>query len=164
MNHKIAFSGVTIILAVSLIANANLMIQQSSFNTNHDAQQKKAAELSGKISNLQNENTKLQSQLNQLDQNGIKLVTRLGASDLWNNGELKDKRVYFLYGEVWNVGTSAAQNCTLHVILYIGVAVIKDTTVELGKIDAGSYALVSSKIDYPSRTALTNWTIIPEHN
>ena len=163
MNHKIAFSAVAIILAVSLIANANLMIQQSSFNTNV-ALQKQAAELSDKINNLQNENTKLQSQLNQLDQNGIKLVTRLGASDLWNNGELKDKRVYFLYGEVWNVGTSAAKNCTLHVTLYIGIAVIKDTTIELGSINAGSYALVSSKIDYPSRTALTNWTIIPEHD
>jgi hypothetical protein len=159
LKSKITVSTVSIILAASLIANAYLGMQQCSFTTHNDTLQKQAAELSAEINNLQNENTNLQSQLIQLD--GPKLVTRLGAADLNYQGQ--DIRLY-LYGEVWNVGTSAAQNSKLHVTLYIGNKVTNDTYIELGTINAGSFVNVASNIYYASGNALTNWTIVPEYD
>jgi len=67
----------------------------------------------------------------------------------------------YISGEIWNVGTSAACNCRLHVTLYQGVTVAKDTYVELGTIDVGSYVDVASNVYYTGN-ALTNWTLTPE--
>jgi len=72
----------------------------------------------------------------------------------------QETRLY-ISGEMWNVGTSAAHNCRLHVTLYQGVTVAKDTYIELGIIDVGSYVDVASNVYYTGN-ALTNWTLTPE--
>ena len=130
-----------------------------------------AASLSNQTNNLQSENSKLlgekanlQSQLNLLSQEKVpaKLVTRLGARDMRYNYSGSDIRLY-ITGEVWNVGTEAAVNCSLHVTLYQGVTVAKDTYIELGTIAGGSFTDVARNIYYTG-DALTKWTITPEYN
>ncbi len=72
----------------------------------------------------------------------------------------QETRLY-ISGEIWNVGTSAARNCRLHVTLYQGVTVANDTYVELGTINVGSYVDVASNVYYTGN-ALTNWNLTPE--
>ena len=123
--------------------------------------------LQNQTSSLQTENSKFKSknaELSLLSQEKApaKLVTRLGANDMRYNYSGQDIRLY-ITGEVWNVGTEMAQNCSLHVILYQGVTVAEDTYISLGNIAGGSFMDVARNIYYTGE-ALTNWTITPEHN
>jgi hypothetical protein len=113
-------------------------------------------------SNLKSKNAELQNQQNLLSQRKTpaKLVTRLGANDLRYNYSGQDIRLY-ITGEVWNVGTETAQNCSLHVTLYQGDTVTKDTYIPLGDIAGGSFTDVGRNIYYTG-DALTNWTVAPE--
>jgi cell division protein FtsL len=159
---KLALAAVTIILVVSLAANAfSYYAQQYRFAINN-ALQKQAADLRNQINNLQNEKADLQSQLSQLSQRPIvpKLATRLGATDMRYNYTGQTTRLY-ISGEIWNVGTAPAYNCRLHVTLYQGDIVANDTHIELGTIAAGSWKDVAANIYYEG-VALTNWTIISE--
>ncbi len=156
---------------------ANLSSQMSSLqgeNANLTTQiadlEDQAASLSNQTSSLQSDNSKLlgekanlQNQLSLLSQGKVPatLVTRLGANDMRYNYSGQDLRLY-ITGEVWNVGTEAAVNCSLHVVLYQGDTVAKDTYIKLGTINGGSYTGVTRNIYYRG-DALTNWTIIPEY-
>jgi TolA-binding protein len=116
-------------------------------------------------SNLQNENANIQSQIIQVGT--PKIVTRIGATDVRQSpaaGHPWSGRIrLYVSGEVWNVGSGVAQNVRLHVTLYQGDAVANETYIELGTINAGSWADAASNIYYAG-DALTNWTIIPEHD
>jgi regulator of replication initiation timing len=120
--------------------------------------------LQGENSILLGENVDLQSQLNLLTQGKIpaKIVTRLVANDMRYNYSGQDIRLY-ITGEVWNVGTETALNCSLHVKLYQGTTVAADMYLPLGDIAGGSFVDVGRNIYYIGG-ALTNWTIIPEYN
>ena len=192
---------VSVILIVSLVANAYFYTQQSgsapdsslqtqvtslqnqlanlqeqannlqSGNANLTAQvanlENQTVNLRNQTSSLQSENVNLQNKktelLSQLDQGIVapKLVTRLGARDMRYNYSGQDLRLY-ITGEVWNVGTEAAQNCSIHVTLYQGDTVAKDTYIQLGTINGGSFTEVARNIYYTGE-ALTNWTITPEY-
>lgn len=157
---------------------ANLSSQTNSFQNEVASLQSQAADLESQMANLRNqtnslqsegsllhdEKTNLQSQLSQLSQGKVppKLITRLGASDMRYNYSGQDIRLY-ITGEVWNVGTEAAQNCSLHVTLYQGDNVANDAYIQLGTIEGGSFTDVARNVYYTG-DALTNWTIIPEHN
>ncbi len=157
-------AAVSVILAASLAANAFLFhVQQYRFAINSSLQ-KQAADLRNKINSLEREKADLQSKLGHLNQREVapKLVTRLGATDMRYDYPGQDIRFY-ISGEIWNVGTAAAQNCRLHVTLYQGDTIAKDTRIELGTINAGSFKDVALNIYY-SGNALTNWTLIPEYN
>lgn len=128
-----------------------------------------AASLSNQTNNLQSENSKLlgeksnlQSQLSLLSQEKVpaRLVTRVGGSDMRYNYSGQQIR-FCVTGEVWNVGTEAAVNCSLHVILYQGVIVAQDTYIELGTIEGGSFTQVFRNIYYTG-DALTKYTITAE--
>ena len=128
------------------------------------------ASLSNQTNNLQSENSRLldekanlQSQLNLLSQEKVpaKLVTRVGGSDMRYNYSGQEIR-FCVTGVVWNVGTEAAVNCSLHVTLYQGVTVAQDTYIELGTIVGGSFTQVFRNIYYTG-DALTKWTITPEY-
>ncbi len=143
--------------------NANLTIQITALEG-------QASSLNNQTNSLQGENTKLfeekadlQRQLSLLSQGKApaKIVTRLGARDMRYNYSGQDLRLY-VTGEVWNVGTEAAVNCSLHVTLYQGDTVAKDTYIELGTIAGGSYMDVARNIYYMG-DALTRWTITPEY-
>ena len=130
-----------------------------------------AASLSNQTNNLQSEKSRLldekaslQSQLNLLSQEKVpaRLVTRVGGSDMRYNYSGQQIRLC-VTGEVWNVGTEAAVNCSLHVTLYQGVTVAQDTYIDLGTIAGGSYTQVFRNIYYTG-DALTKWTITPEYN
>ena len=130
-----------------------------------------AASLSNQTNNLQSEKSRLldeksnlQNQLSLLGQEKVpaRLVTRVGGSDMRYNYSGSDIRLY-ITGEVWNVGTEAAVNCSLHVTLYQGVTVAKDTYIELGTIAGGSFTQVARNIYYTG-DKLTKWTITPEYN
>jgi hypothetical protein len=150
-------------LSILQVENAKAVAQMADLEG-------QAASLSKRVNSLRNENSivldenvNLQSQLSVLSEANVpaKLVTRIGASDMRYNYSGQEIRLY-ITGEVWNVGTEAAQNCRLHVVLYRGVNVAKDTYIELGTIIGGSYTEVATNIYYAG-DKLTNWVITPEH-
>ena len=148
------------ILLVSLVGNVYFYSAQRNSTLRNAALKEQASELRILTSTLENEIAELEDQLTQLGQEGPRLVTRLGASDMRFNYTGQETRLY-ISGEIWNVGTSAARNSRLHVILYQGVTVANDTYVELGTINVGSYVDVASNIYYTGN-ALTDWTLTPE--
>lgn len=166
--------------AASLEAQlANLSSQISGFQSEKTSLETQLASLESQLenlhnhinslenenSNLQNENANIQSQISH---GGTpKIVTRIGATDVrqspaaghpWS-GQIR----LYVSGEVWNVGSNVARNVRLHVTLYQGDAVANETYIELGTINAGSWADAASNIYYAG-DALTNWTIIPEQD
>ena len=142
--------------------NANLASQIADLEGQAASLSNQTSSLQGENSNLLEEKANLQSQLSLLSQGKVPatLVTRLGANDMRYNYSGQDLRLY-ITGEVWNVGTEAAQNCSLHVVLYQGDTVAKDTYIKLGTIAGGSYTGVTRNIYYTG-DALTRWTITPE--
>jgi len=121
--------------------------------------------LQAKITALQNNNTVLMSENMNLTSEmkqvkSAQLATRLGVRDC--DWDYNDTRLY-IAGEVWNVGTNTADNCSLHVTLYSGNFTEIDTYVELGSIPGGTYRDIAENIHYSGFT-LTNWAIIPECN
>ncbi len=141
----------------------NLESQTTRFEKQIANLQNQTNDLKTENSELQTNNSKLQSQLSSLSEETIppRLVTRLGATDMRFSYPGQSIRLY-ISGEVWNVGATMAENCSLHAILYQGSAVAKDTYVLLGDIAGGSFTDVTANIYYTG-IALTNWTIIPEN-
>ncbi len=113
---------------------------------------------------LQTQKNTIQNELDLLrdEKTPPRLVTRIGARDMRFNYSGQDIRLY-ISGEVWNVGTETAHNCSLHVILYQGNTVAVDTRIWLGDLSGGSYLDVGRNIYYAGDT-LTHWTITPEFN
>lgn len=160
---------------LAILSNQTDILQ--SEKTNLETQitnlENQAANLQNQTDSLQSENSKLEDEnaakQNLIDQIRLrgapKIVTRLGATDVRQSPAAGHpwSGVIRLYigGEVWNVGTGPALNCSLHVTLYQGNIVANETYVKLGTINAGSYTNVKADIYYTG-TALTNWTIIPE--
>jgi hypothetical protein len=67
-----------------------------------------------------------------------------------------------IYGVVLNVGSDAARNCKLHVVLYqSGGVVAKDTYIDLGTINGEGWTNVNTNVYYEG-SALTSWTITPQ--
>lgn len=142
--------------------NANLAVQMADLEGQVASLSNRTNSLQGENYALLGENANLQSQLSLLSEGSVpaKLVARLGASEMRYNYSGQDLRLY-ITGEVWNVGTESAENCSLHIILYQGDTVAKDTYIELGTIKGGSYAEVARNIYYTG-DKLTNWIITPE--
>jgi len=62
---------------------------------------------------------------------------------------------------VVNVGNDAVNNAKLHVILYQGSAIAKETDIILGSISGENWKSIDEKIYYTG-SALTNWSVMPE--
>lgn len=145
----------------------NLETQIASLKTQIANMQNRTDSFQSENSKLQDENAAIQNQIDQIRVAGLpKIVTRLGATDVrstpaaghpWS-GVIR----FYISGEVWNIGTGAARDCRLHVMLYQKSAVANDTYVELGTINAGTYVDVAANIYYMG-DALTSWTMIPEY-
>jgi hypothetical protein len=104
------------------------------------------------------ENKNLKTQTNQVAM--PQLATRLGSRNCnWDSADLR----LYIQGEVWNVGASAAENCSLHVTLYSGNFTAHETHLQIGSIQSGSYEDVAENVHYSGFT-LTDWTIVPESN
>jgi hypothetical protein len=87
-----------------------------------------------------------------------KIVTRLGVRDCnWDSSSMR----LYISGQVWNVGTETAKNCTLHVTLYQGTRVANNTLVDLGTLEVGSWRDIAANIRYTG-SALTSWSVVPE--
>ncbi len=150
----------------------NLQNRKSDLETRLFNLQAEAKDLQNSSLILQSENTDLQNEnaliQSQIDEGGRpKIITRLGATDIrespapghpWS-GQIR----LYISGEVWNLGSGIARNLRLHVTLYQTGTVANQTNIELGNIEAGSWADVAANINY-SGAALTNWTIIPEYD
>jgi len=160
LKTKFILAAIVTVLLVSLVGNVYLYSEQRDSPLRNAALREQASELRTLTRTLENETAELEDQLNQLSQEGPRLVTRLGASDMRFNYTGQETRLY-ISGEIWNVGTSAARNCRLHVTLYQGGTIAKETYVEVGTIDVGSYVDVASNVYYTGN-ALTNWTLTPE--
>ena len=111
----------------------------------------------GQIADLQNQISALQNKIDRLT--ASRLITRLGSTD---QRPYPTTTYVHIIGSVWNVGTTPAYNCTLHVILYRGhTYVVEDTYIRLGTIKGEAFADVDTKIHYEG-SELTSWSITPE--
>ncbi len=159
MKSKFTLAAIVTVLLVSLVGNIYFYNEQDGLALHNAGLKVQASELSALSSVLDSETAELKDQLNQVGQEGPKLVTRLGARDMRFNYTSQETRLY-ISGEIWNVGTSTAYNCKLRVTMYQGVIVANDTYIELAIINAGAYIDVASNVYYTG-TALTNWTLTP---
>ena len=145
---KISLAVVSILFITSLVLNGYFYTQQYGITPDGGSE--------GQIADLQNQISALQNEVDSLK--ASKIVTRLGASDQkpWLATDYLS-----VSGSVWNVGTNAAYNCKLRVILYQGQTVAKDTYINLGTINGEAYVDVDEKVYYEG-SALTDWNITPE--
>jgi regulator of replication initiation timing len=120
------------------------------------------AELQEENANLQQANADLE---NQLYEQGPRLITKLGATDVKidNTANHSNQTRLFIEGVVWNIGAKPAENSRLHVILYQGDEVVNNTYIELGTIRGLDCVSVRSDIYYYSGDRLTDWKITAEH-
>jgi TolA-binding protein len=145
----------------------NLKIQIADIENQTANLQSQIVSIQSENSKLHEENAAIQKKIDQIRLKGApKIVTKLGATDVrstpaeghpWS-GVIR----FYISGEVWNIGTGAANECRLHVTLYQGNIVANDTYIEIGAIDAGTYSQVAANIYY-NGVALTDWTIIPQY-
>ncbi len=159
MKSKLTLAAIVTILLANLVGNIYFYNEQRDLAIHNADLKAQASELNALASALDSETAELKNQLNQLSQEGPKLVTRLGARDMRFNYTGQETRLY-ISGEIWNVGESAAHNCKLHIIIYQGITVANNTYIELGAIDAGAYVDVAWNVYYMG-DALTNWTLTP---
>ena len=146
---------VTILFAVSLGLNYYLYTQQYGL-TPDGGSQGQIVDLQNQIATLQNEKSTLQNEIDSLK--ASKLITSLGVTDQkpWLSTDYLQ-----VTGTVWNVGTNTANNCKLHVILYQGQTIAKDTYINLGAINGETSVSINEKVYYEG-SALTDWDITPE--
>lgn len=145
---------------ITTLQKTNANLQQTNDNL-----QQANMDLQGKNANLQNNNTAITAESTnlkaQISQIAVpRLATRLGVSNC--NWDSSDLRLY-IEGEVWDIGTNDAENCSLHVTLYSGNFPALQTYVPIGFIPSGAYEDISENVHYSGFT-LTNWTIVPECN
>ena len=112
--------------------------------------------LKNQIIFLQNQISSLEDDVNSLK--AAKLVTALAVTD---QRPTYGTPYFEISGTVWNVGTLTATNCRLHVIVYQGSSIAKDTYIGLITINSESYKKVFEQIYYTG-SQITNWEIIPE--
>ena len=111
---------------------------------------------------LETKRDELNQQIDELTNKIEELETPRLATSL----SVEDKEVYLqITGEVWNLGHETAYRCKLHVILYEGDIVAKDTYVHLGDnvgmIAEQRYDSVDAKVYYEG-AQVTDWEITPE--
>ncbi len=161
----------------SLEAEKNqLQNQINSLNAQLDSLQNQTDIMQGNTSTLQNEVLRLLNEKadlersnadlqNQLNGQGPRLITRLGATDVQiaHTAYHSNQTRLFIEGVVWNIGAKSASNCRLHVILYQGNEVVNNSYVELGNISALDCVNVRTDIHYYTGDRLTSWKIIPEY-
>jgi hypothetical protein len=107
------------------------------------------------------ERDELTSQVNELSNK----IEEYETPKLRANLEVEDKEVYLqITGEVWNVGHEPAYYCKLHVILYEGDNIAKETYVHIGDnvgmIAEQRYDRVDAKVYYEG-AHVTYWEITP---
>ena len=110
------------------------------------------------ISDLQQENTRLWQEIEQLNERneGLKdpyfkesfLVTELGWY-LHGSTDLKEysRNKFTIYGKVYNVGATNATNCKLIVNLYDNLTLLQQSEIDLGTINYWSHEYVRKDID-----------------
>jgi hypothetical protein len=101
--------------------------------------------------------TDLQSQINSLEASNLTRIS-LGESD---NRPANGTPYLHIVSVIVNLGTKTAYSCNLHVILYQGNTIAKDTYVLLGTIFGQTGISTTDDVQY-SGSALTAWTITTE--
>ncbi len=163
---------VSIILAVSLIANVYLYSRQSGFTPESEVLElrNQIDTLTDETKTLQNqtdllteEKNSLQSQVNDLsievnDLQAPKLVTRIIST---HEKPLDSENYLHLIGSVINVGTNNANNCRLHVVLYQDGAVAIDTYIDLGEIRGEGFLDIDKQVFYTGSEIIA-WSIDAE--
>ena len=163
---------VSIILAVSLIANVYLYSKQSGLTPESEVLelQNQIDTLTEETKTLQNqtdilikEKNSLQTQLTNLtsevnDLQAAKLITRIIST---HEKPLDSENYLHLIGSVINVGTNNANNCRLHVILYQDGAVANDTYIDLGEIRGEGFLDIDKKVFYYGSEIIA-WSIDAE--
>ena len=88
------------------------------------------------------------------------LITRLEVID---NNFLHGGSYINVIGLVYNIGTRAANNCSLNVILYQGNIIAKENKIMLGSIGRTNYIDVDLKIFYEGKK-ITSFALTTNHD
>ena len=129
--------------------------------------------LQAQVNTLQTDKTNLQNQINTLQTDKTNLqnqINTLKAPQLVKiHLEETDNRIwvsieppYFhLRSIVVNLGSNTAYDCKLHVVLYHGAVITKETDILLGSISGKNWKSIDERIYYTG-SALTDCTVMPE--
>ena len=138
--------------------------QMGTLQTEKSSLEIQVNSLQNQKTQLQNDKTNLQNQINSLNSE----ISSLEASKLIRvNLEETDVRPWLgtpylhLRSVVVNVGSNTAYNCKLHVVLYQGATIAKDTYVLLGSILGEEGVISTNDVQYVG-SALTGWTVTLE--
>jgi regulator of replication initiation timing len=155
----------------------NLQNQISNLTAQVTGLQSQISGLTHSSENFTAENTALQQEnaalqlanadlQNQLYREGPRLITKLGATDVQidHTAYHSNQTRLFIEGVVWNIGAKPAQDSRLHVVLYEGEAIVNDTYIDLGTINALDCVNVHTDVYYYTGDRLTDWKITPEHS
>ena len=88
------------------------------------------------------------------------LITRLEVID---NNSLDGDSYINVMGSVWNLGTRAANNCSLNIILYQWAEIAVENKIMLGSIARKNYIDVDLKIFYDGEK-ITSYAIHADHD
>ena len=136
---------------ISLIAQiTNLQSTYNSYVSTHSHTDSEYASLVTQIANLQNQINTLKAP------NLIKINLEETDNRPWLQTPYLRVRCV-----VVNLGNNTAYNCKLHVILYQGSVIAKDTYIILGSIDGKNWITGTYDVQY-SGSALTRWSVMPE--
>ena len=129
----------------------------TNYANDHSYTNEQYQNLQNQISSLNAQVTSLQSQIADLQAPSLVRIN-LGESD--NRPFLRTPYLH-IQSAITNVGTNTAYNCKLHVVLYQGATITKDTFVLLGTISGRAGISSTNDVQY-SGSALTGWTITPQ--
>ena len=129
----------------------------NSLNTTYQDYAGSHAHSDSEYNSLSSQNTNLQNQIANLEAPNLVRIN-LGESD---NRPWLGTPYLHIQSAITNVGTNTAFNCKLHVVLYQGATIAKDTYVLLGTISGGAGISTTNDVQY-SGSALTGWTITPQ--
>jgi TolA-binding protein len=142
------------------LANAGIQPNPSVPNPDTSDKDAQIADLQNQVAQLQSENNNLNSQISSLQSqiNSLKAANLISVNMKYEDNRpfLQDAYMH-VYGYVANTGTNTANNAKIHVIIYQGATVAKDTTVTLGSISGKSSASVDTKIYYTG-SAITTYS------
>jgi hypothetical protein len=131
--------------------------EYNSLQSTYNNYQSTHSHTDSEYDSLSSQNTNLQNQIASLEAPNL-IRINLGESD---NRPWLGTPYLHIQSAITNVGTNTAFNCKLHVVLYQGATIAKDTYVLLGTISGRAGISTTNDVQY-SGSALTGWTITPQ--
>jgi uncharacterized protein (UPF0333 family) len=178
----------TFLYYTSITKNKDTELSTLNLQLTDATQQQNAqiTDLQNQIANLTNQNNQLKSQNNQLETNNTNLQNQISSLNtqisslkaqietlkaaklitiglsVTDNRPLLQTPYVQISGYICNVGSYAAVNVSMHVVIYQGNVVAKDTYIEISSLSGEGSTNINSQVFYAG-SAITNYNTALEY-